>query len=140
MLPHTNLDKIKVDSNSISGKSLNINSKKLFENDKYLLAPLQRFFDEIPELDGTNIDGLIEHIAQLKNKIDIIKSTDLKIIHNKMDFLKRNDCNINLRDLFPCYEIKKEEVMAYFDNTTIHAHNDDLMTCEDCENHKSCDS
>jgi len=154
MLPYTELDKIKVDSISISGKSLNTNSRKLFENDKYLLAPLQEFYNEIPELDGTNVDGLIEHINQLKNKIDSIKSIDLEIVNSKMDFLKRNDCRIKLEDLFPCYKLTKEEVLAYFDNTTIHAYAYDtvdesgykftqkniLETCEDCENHKSCDS
>lgn len=139
MLPYTELEKVKVDGVSITGKSLNINPKKLFANDKYILAPLQKFYDEIPELDGSNIDGLIEHIKILKSKIDIIKSTDEEIIYNKMDFLKKNDCNVYLRDLFPCYDITKEEVLSYFDNTTIQAYEDDLQTCEDCEDHIDCD-
>ena len=102
---------------NISGKNLNIIPKQLLENDKYILEKLNFFYKTIDELEGDNLNGLIDHINMLKSRVLEIKKEDNNLENLKFNFLKRNDCNLSVKELFPCSDIQNIDIYAYFNNT-----------------------
>jgi len=135
-----NLYYLNVDNRyNISGKNLNIIPKQLLENDKIILDKLNFFYKTIDELEGDNLNGLLDHIKLLDEKINGIKETDELLAKDKFDFLKLNDCNISIDDLFPCKEIECIDIYSYFDNT--HLQYIENINCKPkCEDQVSCDS
>jgi len=127
---------------NVTGKNLNKVPKELYENDKSIFDKIQFFYKTIKELEGSNIDGLIDHINLLKNEVLDIKNNDNNLEKMKYNFLKKNDCSINVKDLFPCDKLLPCDIYAYFDNTHIHYYNNYInkeYTCDDCKDHIDCD-
>jgi len=77
MLPYTELEKVKVDGVSITGKSLNINPKKFF----FLKEAIKNIYDYNPDA---------KIIIMLRNPIEMVPSFHSELIHsadeNILDF------------------------------------------------------
>jgi hypothetical protein len=124
---------------NISGKNLNKIPKQLLENDKYILDKLIFFYETIDELEGDNLNGLIDHINQLKTKIIEIKKADEELEKSKFNFLKENDCKISIEDIFPCKELEEIDIYAYFENTHLQYYDGYINKKPRCEDYISCE-
>jgi hypothetical protein len=139
-----NLDYIDIDNRlNISGKHLNKVPKELIENDRYILDKLNFYYKTIDELEGDNINGLIDHINIFQIYLDSIKDNDEKLAQEKLNFLKINDCNLDIQDLFPCKEMLPCDIYAYFDNTHINYSEEfenSEYTCKTCNEINDCNT
>jgi len=102
---------------NVTGSNLNIIPKELLQNDLYIYEKLDCIYQTIPELEGINSKGLVEHINLFISNLVSIKNTDKALLKLQYDFLLKNDCNLSAIDAFPCDKISKYDIYAEFDNT-----------------------
>jgi len=144
-LPYPKIEEIVINKFTISGKLLNTVPLKMLSNDKSINNNLSILYDELKELEGTNVNGILEHSELLKEKIYNLKNLFLEIENKQIEFLKRNDCNIPLCDLFIDYNDTNCncDIYAQFDNVHLRYADDELNTsncgcpvdyedCKDC--------
>jgi argonaute-like protein implicated in RNA metabolism and viral defense len=128
-----NLSKININNKlNITGKNLNTEPKELLKNDEHILSKLNFLYESISELKGDNAGGLISHINDLSLILDNIKNKDEYLAQQKFNFLKANDCNLKIDDLFPCKDLSPTDEYVYFNNTHINYTKDyKNKNCED---------
>ena len=119
---------------NIKGKYLNKIPKELLENDKYFYDRVYCLYKTIPELEGSNVDGLIDHIKILVGRIDEIKSNDKLLLETQYNFLLKNDCNLSISEAFPCDKISRDDIHAEFDNIHLQYINKEPHFPDECEN------
>lgn len=138
-----NLDKIDINNKlNITGKNLNLIPKELFENDNIIFSKILFFYKTLKELTGENVDGLIDHTILFESIIKDIKNNDELLSQKKLEFLKLNDCNLKIEDVFPCVDLKKCDIKVYFENTHIHYSENYInneYSCDSCNNIVNCE-
>jgi hypothetical protein len=103
-------------SQNITGFLLNTIPKELLENDVELMDKLIFIYNNYGELDGSSLDGIIDNISILSKILNDFNVQDEEMNNRKLILLQENDCSLSVDDLFPCYKIPDNEVLAEYEN------------------------
>jgi len=115
-------------SQAITGKILNQIPKEMLENDRVLMERLIFINENYGELDGSSLDGIIDDINDMDRILSGLNDVDTEIYQRKIELMKLNDCKLSVKDIFPCYDIPDNEILAQYEN--IHLL---LKTSEKCK-------